>query len=178
MLRNINWWLARWSCVNSPLAGVLFHSWIQDNPKTREMLWGITLLVPIINYQLSIITSAFLRNEADAQGQAHQTRHIMDVEAAHQLDAMVFDGLGADLEDVGDAFGILAFGNELENFALAGCQLFERAFPDGDSFQWKHPGQPAGNFLAEVNLPLHHPAQGGGQFRRGRHFEQVAGCAR
>ena len=56
----------------------------------------------------------------------------MNLQAVHQLHAMVFDGLGADLQDLADLFGILAFGDELENFALPARQVFERAFPVGN----------------------------------------------
>ena len=58
----------------------------------------------------------------------------MDVQAVHKLHAMVFDGLGADLQDRGDLLGVLAFGDELEDFALPDRQLFERAFLAGYLF--------------------------------------------
>jgi hypothetical protein len=35
---------------------------------------------------------------------------MINAQAVHQLPAMVFDGLGTDLQDLGDAFGGLAFG--------------------------------------------------------------------
>ena len=52
----------------------------------------------------------------------------MHVQAVHQLPAMVFDGFGADLQDFGDAFGVLAFGNQLENLPLPARQLLEGDF--------------------------------------------------
>ena len=63
----------------------------------------------------------------------------MNLQAVHQLHAMVFDGLGADLQDLGDLFGVLAFGDELEDLALPAGQLFERAFPVSNRLR--------GNFL-------------------------------
>ncbi len=82
----------------------------------------------------------FLRKQSDPQSKTHQTRNIMNVQATHQFHAVVFDGLGADLQDFGNAFGVLAFGDELENFALPARQLFERAFPFGDPIQRKFLG--------------------------------------
>ena len=65
----------------------------------------------------------------------HQGWNVMQVQARHQLHAMVFNGLGADLQHLGDLLGVLAFGNEPENLALPGGQLFERAFLVGDSIR-------------------------------------------
>ena len=56
----------------------------------------------------------------------------MNVQAAHKLHAVVFDGLGADLLDRGDVLGVLAFGDELENFTLPARQLFKWTAPAGD----------------------------------------------
>lgn len=52
----------------------------------------------------------------------------MHVQAIHQFHAVVFNGLGADLQDLGNLLGVLAFGDQLENFALPARQLLERAF--------------------------------------------------
>lgn len=41
----------------------------------------------------------------------------MHVQAFHQLHAMVFDGLGTDLQEVADFLGGLAFGDQSENLA-------------------------------------------------------------
>jgi hypothetical protein len=41
--------------------------------------------------------SAFLRNQSNPQGEPHQTRNVMHVQAIHQFHAMVFHGFGADL---------------------------------------------------------------------------------
>ena len=62
--------------------------------------------------------SALPRNEAGPQCESHQGRNIMDMQAIHQLYAMVFDGLGTDFQDVADLFGVLTFSDELEDFAL------------------------------------------------------------
>jgi hypothetical protein len=79
----------------------------------------------------------FLWNQSDAQGKTHESWNVMNIQAGHQLHAMVFDGLGADLQDFGDLFCVLALGDELEDFALSSRQLLERTFPVGDSFQGK-----------------------------------------
>jgi len=50
---------------------------------------------------------------------------------------MIFNRLGADLQDVADLLGGLALGDELENLALPARQLIERAFPAGDSIRGK-----------------------------------------
>ena len=42
----------------------------------------------------------------------------MHVQAIHQFHAVVFDGLGADVQNLANFFGVPAFGDELENFAL------------------------------------------------------------
>ena len=45
--------------------------------------------------------------------------------------------LGLTFSSSAIAFGVLAFGDELENLALPARQLFERAFPVGDAAQGK-----------------------------------------
>ena len=85
----------------------------------------------------------------------------MDVQAVHKLHAMVFDGLWADLQERGDLLGVLAFGNQLENFALPDRQLFERVFPVGDRMQRKPFQEWRGESLTRVNFIVNHPLQGG-----------------
>ena len=83
----------------------------------------------------------------------------MNVQAVHQLHAMVFDGLGADLQGYGGLFGVLAFSNELEDLALAACQLFERAFPVSNRLQRNSFEEPGGNFRPQVNFFVDHTLQ-------------------
>src|SRR5208282_1885463 len=58
----------------------------------------------------------FLRKQSGLHGKTHQARNIMKVQGVHQLHTMVLDGFGADLQDLGNLFGVLAFGDELEDF--------------------------------------------------------------
>jgi hypothetical protein len=48
---------------------------------------------------------------------------------------MIFDGLGADLQDFTDFFDVLAFGDEPKNFALPARQPSEGAFLVDKPFQ-------------------------------------------
>jgi hypothetical protein len=50
----------------------------------------------------------------------------MNVQAIHQLLAMVFDGFRTDVQGVRDLFGVFSYGNELEDFALPGRQAPKR----------------------------------------------------
>ena len=85
----------------------------------------------------------------------------MQVQARHQLHAMVFDGLGANLQRLGDLLGVLAFGNKPENLALPNCQLFERAFLVNTSIPSGIFEEARGGFLAEINFLRKHILQGG-----------------
>jgi hypothetical protein len=101
----------------------------------------------------------FLRKQSDLHGKAHQAWNIMNLQAVHQLHAMVFDGLGADLQDLGYLFGVLAFGDELENLALTPRQLVEWAFPVSKRFQGKFFEKSRGDFLTQINFRANHPLQ-------------------
>src|SRR5260370_42029694 len=74
------------------------------------------------------LESRLLGDHAGAQGEAHQAGDVEDVEPFHQSGAVILDGLGADLEDEGDGFGGLAFGDELEDFPPARGQLLHGGF--------------------------------------------------
>jgi hypothetical protein len=63
---------------------------------------------------------------AELYGEAHQPGDIVYIESLHQLGAMSLDRLDAEVETAGDIFGGVAFGDELENFSLAGSELIER----------------------------------------------------
>jgi hypothetical protein len=79
--------------------------------------------------------SAFLRDQSGPQGEAHQSWDVENVQACHQLCAMVFDGFVADVQDRSDGLGGLAFGQQLQDLALTRGQLFERAVRAGDLLQ-------------------------------------------
>ena len=84
----------------------------------------------------------------------------MNIQAIHQLHAMVFDGLGADFQDVADLFGVLTFSDELEDFALTPRQLFERAVRARNRLTWKFFGEWGGDYRFKVNLMVDHTLQG------------------
>src|SRR5262245_40796981 len=65
-------------------------------------------------------------DEAGAYGEAHQAGDIVDVESIHQLSAVGFDGLDAQLELSSDVLRRAAFGDELEHLAMAGCEPTQR----------------------------------------------------
>jgi len=103
--------------------------------------------------------SAFLRNQSDPQSESNQSRNIVNVQAVHQLHAMVFHGLGADLEDFGGLLGVPAFGDELEDFALPVRQLFERAFLVGDPIHRKLFQGSFGDFRTHIKLVVNRASQ-------------------
>ena len=53
-------------------------------------------------------------------GEEGEGGEVVEVEFFHEFGAVIFDGLGAEFEGEGDGFGGVAFGEELEDFALAG----------------------------------------------------------
>jgi hypothetical protein len=61
-------------------------------------------------------------------GVAHRPRHVVDVEARHQLRAVRLDGFDAHVEQVGHLLRRAALGYQLEHFALAWGELFEGAW--------------------------------------------------
>ena len=84
-------------------------------------------LVHLFRILHSAFASGFLRDHSGPHGEAHQSRDVENVQGGHQLCAMVFDGLVADFQDRSDGLGGLAFGQQLEDLALARGQLLERA---------------------------------------------------
>ncbi len=83
----------------------------------------------------------------------------MNLQAVHQFHAMVFDGLGADLQNFGNAFGVLASGDELEYLALTPCQLVKRTFSISDRFQGEFFEELRGDFLTQINFLVNHTLQ-------------------
>jgi hypothetical protein len=112
-----------------------------------------------IFWQFLARSQLLLRKQSDLHGKAHQAWNIMNLQAVHQLHAVVFDGLGADLQDLGYLFGVLAFGDELKNLALTPRQLVEWAFPVSNRFQGKFFEKSRGDFLTQINFLVNHPLQ-------------------
>src|ERR1051326_2058178 len=116
----------------------------------------------------------FLRKEAGAYGETHQARDVVDIQAIHQFHAVVFHGLGTDLEEFGYELGVVAFSDELEDLALAARQLFKRGLALGDAIDEEGLRQARGDFLAEIDFLLRDALERGGQFGDSGFFQQVA----
>jgi hypothetical protein len=93
-------------------------------------------------------------------GRSGPARDVEDVELLHQLHPVVFDRLGAELEDERDGLGGLALGNELEDLALPLGQLFDRAAGAGDLLQWKFIAKTVRDFAAQIDFAAHDALQG------------------
>ena len=87
---------------------------------------------------------------------------------------MIFNGLGTYLEDQGNGFGGLTFSNQLENFALASGQFFERVLSVSDFLQGQFVAQAGRDFAAKVDFAVEHALEGRGQFRNRSLLEQIA----
>src|ERR1700733_6108561 len=61
-------------------------------------------------------------NDLFLDGVLNQLRFIVDVQLAHQVELVCFHGFDAKVEVAGDFFHRIAFGEHLEDFALAGCK--------------------------------------------------------
>jgi hypothetical protein len=85
----------------------------------------------------------------------------MHIQARHQLHAMIFDGLGTDLQDSGDLLGVSTFGNELEYLPLAARQMFELDCSVGDLIQRNFFEELPGYFLNQIHILLNHMLQSG-----------------
>ena len=64
------------------------------------------------------ISSNLWSDYAGAEGETDEAGEVVNAEALHQLDSMVFDGLVAEFEDEADFFSVFALGNQLEDFTL------------------------------------------------------------
>src|SRR5205823_4402845 len=71
--------------------------------------------------------SLFGLHEAHADRKAHQAGNVVDVQPLHELHAMRLYGLDADVQRVGDLFGRLALGDQLQDLALPRRQQLQRA---------------------------------------------------
>ena len=118
-------------------------------------------------------TSGPLRDQSRAQGKADQTWNVADVQPLHELGPMVLHGLGTDFENQGNGLGGLAFGDQLQDFALSFGQQVERTAGADDLTQGKFLQQTIGQFAAEINFPGRNASQGGSQLGDGCVLEQV-----
>ena len=66
--------------------------------------------------------SALRGNEADADGVAHQSSDLVDVEALHRLRPVGLDGFDAQLEPPGDLPRGIPLGEQPQHFELAGAE--------------------------------------------------------
>src|ERR1700688_4827233 len=71
--------------------------------------------------------SALGRNQAVADGVAHEAGNVVDVELLHEGGAVRLDRLDAGREQGGDLLGRSSLGDELEDLALARRQVLARA---------------------------------------------------
>ena len=85
----------------------------------------------------------------------------MQVQSGHQFHAMILDRLGADFEDVRDLLGVLTFRDELENLALADCQLVERGILVGDLIHGGMLEESRGDVRMQINFLVNDAFQGG-----------------
>jgi hypothetical protein len=67
----------------------------------------------------------FGRDESGANRKSHQTGDIVDLQSAHQLQAMRLNCLDADLQQIRDLLCILPFCDKLQYFALPKRELLQ-----------------------------------------------------
>ena len=60
-----------------------------------------------------------LGDDASADGEENEFGDAAQIEFFHDVGAMSFDGVDAEIQEVGDIFIGFAFGDELEDFAFA-----------------------------------------------------------
>ena len=77
-----------------------------------------------IDIEYSIL--ALRGGQTAANCEAHQARHVVNVESFHQLQAMCFHGFRADFQFAGDALRCVAIHQKMKNFALSRRQFIER----------------------------------------------------
>src|ERR1700757_2783679 len=65
-------------------------------------------------------------DEARANGEAGETRDVVNLERLHELRPIPFGSLGADIEPGRDFLGRMPLGNQLQHFALSGGEALER----------------------------------------------------
>lgn len=83
-------------------------------------------------------------------GKTRQAGHIVEVEFAHQVGAVVFGRLDTDVEDLGNFLGAVAFRNELKDFPFPGGEPLQGR---GSTEGWVEHGMPEdfGHFGTEVS---------------------------
>src|SRR5262245_3884501 len=117
------------------------------------------------------------RHDAGADGEADQTRHVVDSQPLHQARAVGLDGLDAHLENMGDLLGGSPLGNQLENLALATGKALERLGFLGLAFAEKPLDHLPGDPWRKVGLTPHDRLQRERELGDRGPLEQVAGDA-
>src|SRR5438309_6243089 len=67
----------------------------------------------------------FRRNQPGANRKSHQARYVVDLQSAHQLQAVRLNCLDADPQQIRDLLCILSFCDKLQYFALPKCELLQ-----------------------------------------------------
>src|SRR6266511_5452528 len=98
----------------------------------------------------------------------------MDIEACHELRAEGLNGLDAEVEKEGNLCGGLAFGDQLQDFALARGEVRKRVGLRGSTLEITlH--NPFRDRWAEISFPAADRLDGDVEFSGGGVFEQVSG---
>src|SRR5256885_16945552 len=93
-------------------------------PEQASLSAANRLSEPVCKNKFSDL-SAVGRNQPGANREAHQSRHVANLQPVHDLRAMRLNGLDRELQVKGDFLGAAAFGDELEDFLLARRQRIE-----------------------------------------------------
>src|SRR6266446_134119 len=115
-------------------------------------------------------------NQAGPNRESNQTRHIVDIQAGHELKTVGFDCLNTDVEQAGDFLCVFSFGNELQDLALARRELFQRTFFFSRTLKIALHDRPRDR-RTKISLALGNRVDGQLQLLGGRLFEHVAGGA-
>ena len=82
------------------------------------------------------------RGQPPADGVADEGGRLTDVQLAHELDPVGFDGFDAQAQAPGDLLGRLALGDELQDLALSRGQGVRREVGPGQIGRHERPGDP------------------------------------
>src|ERR1700722_6495722 len=114
--------------------------------------------------------------EPFADGELGEGREVLNLQFAHDIPAVGFDGLYGDMQQGGDVFGGFAFGEKLADFALACGEHGADFGVDAGAFVAEViVDHGAGDFGAEVFAAAMHDHDGAANFVAGGFFEHIAG---
>ena len=68
-----------------------------------------------------------MHDQSNANREAHETRQIMDIEAAHDLGPVCLNGLDAEVQPLRNGLARVSFRHQLQDLALTWRQSLERA---------------------------------------------------